>query len=72
MDKDGDGHYDAISAFQKAIRGADVDASLYYLARLIQAGDMDSIERRLLVIAYEDIGLGNPVAVAYAHRDRCR
>ena len=64
IDKDGDGHYDAVSAFQKAIRGSDVDASLYYLARLIQAGDMDSIERRLLVIAYEDIGLGNPAAVA--------
>ena len=61
---DGDGHYDAVSAFQKAIRGSDVDASLYYLERLIQAGDMDSIERRLLVIAYEDIGLGNPAAVA--------
>lgn len=59
-----DGHYDAVSAFQKSIRGSDVDAALYYLARLIQAGDMDSIERRLLVIAYEDIGLGNPAAVA--------
>lgn len=64
MDKGEDGHYDAISAMQKAIRGSDVDASLYYLARLISAGDMDSIERRLLVTAYEDIGLGNPAAVA--------
>lgn len=64
MSSDDDGHYDAVSAFQKSIRGSDVDAALYYLARLIQAGDMDSIERRLLVIAYEDIGLGNPAAVA--------
>ena len=64
IDKDGDGHYDAVSAFQKSIRGSDVDAALFYLARLIQAGDMDSIERRLLVTAYEDIGLGNPAAVA--------
>ncbi len=58
-----DGHYDAVSAFQKSIRGSDVQAALYYLARLIQAYDMDSIERRLLVIAYEDVGLGNPAAV---------
>lgn len=64
MDAGDDGHYDAVSAFQKSIRGSDVDAALYYLARLIQAGDMDSIERRLLVIAYEDVGLGNPAAVA--------
>ena len=63
-DKNEDGHYDAVSAFQKSIRGSDVNASLYYLARLIEAGDMDSIERRLLVIAYEDIGLGNPAALA--------
>ncbi len=63
MDHDDDNHYDALSGFQKAIRGSDVDASLYYLARLIQAEDMDSIERRLLVIAYEDIGLANPAAV---------
>lgn len=59
-----DGHYDAVSAFQKSIRAGDVDAALYYLARLIQASDMDSIERRLLVTAYEDVGLGNPAAVA--------
>lgn len=64
MSSGDDGHYDAVSAFQKSIRGSDVDAALYYLARLIQAGDMDSIERRLLVTAYEDIGLGNPAAVA--------
>lgn len=63
FDKDGDGHYDTVSAFQKSIRGSDVNAALYYLSRLAQAYDMDSIERRLLVIAYEDIGLGNPAAV---------
>ena len=59
-DKDGDGHYDLLSAFQKSIRGSDVDASLYYLGRLINAGDFDSIHRRLSVIVYEDIGLANP------------
>lgn len=64
MDHDDDGHYDAVSAFQKSIRGSDVNAALYYLARLIMANDMDSIERRLLVIAYEDIGLANPAACA--------
>ena len=63
FDNNEDGHYDSVSAFQKSIRGGDVDAALYYLARLIIAEDMDSIERRLLVIAYEDIGLGNPYAV---------
>ena len=59
-DKNGDGHYDLLSAFQKSIRGSDVDASLYYLARLIESGDFDSIFRRMSVIAYEDIGLANP------------
>lgn len=59
-DKDGDGHYDVLSGFQKSIRGSDVDASLHYLARLIASGDLDSIYRRLSVIAYEDIGLANP------------
>ncbi|MCU9613977.1 replication-associated recombination protein A [Caldibacillus lycopersici] len=62
FDKDGDGHYDAISAFQKSIRGSDVNAALHYLGRLISAGDLPSISRRLLVIAYEDIGLANPQA----------
>ncbi|REJ10683.1 replication-associated recombination protein A [Halobacillus trueperi] len=61
-DKDGDAHYDVLSAFQKSIRGSDVDASLHYLGRLIEAGDLDSIARRLVVIAYEDIGLANPQA----------
>lgn len=59
-DKNGDGHYDVLSALQKSIRGSDVNASLHYLARLILAEDYDSIFRRLSVIAYEDIGLANP------------
>lgn len=63
IDKNEDGHYDAVSALQKSIRGSDVDAALYYLARLIAADDLDSIERRLLVTAYEDVGLANPAAV---------
>ena len=58
-DKNEDGYYDVISAFQKSIRGSDVNASLYYLARLIEAGDLDIIFRRMSVIAYEDIGLAN-------------
>ncbi len=62
--KGDDGHYDLLSAFQKSIRGSDVNAALYYLGMLIESGDMESIERRLLVIAYEDIGLGNPAAIA--------
>lgn len=64
-DKDGDAHYDVISAFQKSIRGSDVNAALHYLARLITAGDLPIIMRRLLVIAYEDIGLANPTAAAH-------
>ena len=59
-DKNEDGHYDVISAFQKSIRGSDVNASLHYLARLIEAEDLDIIYRRMSVIAYEDIGLANP------------
>ena len=66
MDKDEEEHYDSVSALQKSIRGQDVDAALYYLARLCAAGDLDSIKRRLLVTAYEDIGLGNPNAVLRA------
>lgn len=61
-DKDGDMHYDVMSAFQKSIRGSDVNAALHYLARLIQAGDLPTIARRLLVISYEDIGLASPGA----------
>ncbi|WP_323704665.1 replication-associated recombination protein A [Mammaliicoccus sp. Dog046] len=63
-DKDGDQHYDVMSAFQKSIRGSDVDAALHYLARLIEAGDLPTIARRLLVISYEDIGLASPGAAA--------
>ena len=59
-DANEDGHYDVLSGLQKSIRGSDVDASLHYLARLISEGDLDSIYRRLSVIAYEDIGLANP------------
>ncbi len=59
-DKNGEGHYDVLSGLQKSIRGSDVDAALHYLARLIVEGDLDSIYRRLSVIAYEDIGLANP------------
>lgn len=60
IDKNGDGYYNAISAFQKSIRGSDVHASLYYLGLLIEAEDIDIICRRLSVIVYEDIGLANP------------
>ncbi len=59
-DANEDGHYDVLSGLQKSIRGSDVDASLHYLARLLEEGDLDSIYRRLSVIAYEDIGLANP------------
>lgn len=65
-DKDGDGHYDVISALQKSIRGSDADAALHYLARLIEAGDLPSIVRRVSVIAYEDIGMANPAAAEHA------
>lgn len=63
MDKDEEEHFDSVSALQKSIRGSDVDAALYYLARLCIAEDLDSIKRRLLVTAYEDVGLANPNAV---------
>jgi len=59
-DKNGDGHYEVLSGLQKSIRGSDVDAALHYLARLVASEDLDSIYRRLSVIAYEDIGLANP------------
>ncbi len=61
-DKDGDAHYDVISAFQKSIRGSDADAALHYASRIIESGDLVSLIRRLLVIAYEDVGLANPAA----------
>ena len=60
IDKNGDNYYNIISAFQKSIRGSDVNASLHYLARLLEAEDLDIIVRRLSVIVYEDIGLANP------------
>lgn len=64
FDHSDDGYYDALSGLQKSIRGSEVDAALYYLARLIVAEDLESIERRLIVIAYEDIGLANPPLIA--------
>ena len=63
-DKFGDQHYDTLSAFQKSIRGSDANAAIHYLARLIEAGDLQSICRRLVVIAAEDIGLAYPQAIA--------
>lgn len=60
LDSKEDSYYDLLSALQKSIRGSDVDAALYYLARLIRLEDLDIITRRLTVIAYEDIGLANP------------
>ena len=60
-DKDETNHYDLLSAFQKSIRGSDVNAALHYLSRLIMEGDLDSIYRRMTVIAYEDIGLAVPM-----------
>ena len=59
-DKDQDGYYDLLSAFQKSIRGSDVHAALYYLGRLILGDELDAICRRMAVIVYEDIGLANP------------
>ncbi len=59
-DKNEDGYYEVLSAFQKSIRGSDVNASLHYLARLLEAGDLESLFRRMSVIAYEDISLANP------------
>ena len=62
-DKMGDSHYDILSAFQKSIRGSDPDAAVHYLARLVEADDIASICRRLMVIACEDIGLAYPTAI---------
>ena len=61
---DGDNHYDILSALQKSIRGSDPDAGLHYLARLLEAGDLVSACRRLMVIASEDVGLAYPQAVS--------
>ena len=62
-DKEGDEHYDIMSAFQKSIRGSDENAALHYAARLMEAGDLPSLCRRLLVTASEDIGLAYPMAI---------
>lgn len=59
-DRDGDEHYDVISAYQKSMRGSDPDAALHYLARLLEAGDLPSACRRLMVCACEDVGLAYP------------
>lgn len=59
-DRDGDEHYDIVSAYQKSMRGSDVNAALHYLARLLEAGDLPSACRRLLVCACEDVGLAYP------------
>jgi len=69
LDKNEDNYYNILSALQKSIRGSDVDAALHYLARLIKMEDLDSILRRLSVIAYEDIGLAN--ASIYSKMDAC-
>ena len=63
-DRDGDNHYDLLSALQKSIRGSDPDAAVHYLARILEAGDLPSACRRLLVIAAEDVGLAYPQAIA--------
>lgn len=63
-DRDGDSHYDILSAFQKSIRGSDPQAAVHYLARLLEGGDLPSPCRRLLVIAAEDIGLAYPQAIS--------
>lgn len=65
-DKTGDAHYDILSALQKSVRGSDTDAALHYASRLIEAGDLQSLVRRLTVMAYEDIGLADPEAVMQA------
>ncbi len=60
IDKNSDYYYDLLSAFQKSLRGSDVDASLHYLSQLINLGDLEIICRRLIIISYEDVGLANP------------
>ncbi|XP_067660052.1 uncharacterized AAA domain-containing protein YrvN-like [Haliotis asinina] len=59
-DRSGDGHYDTVSAFHKSLRGSDVDAALYYLAKLIKSGDIQGLERRMIAVAYEDVGMASP------------
>ncbi len=62
-DREGDEHYDILSAFQKSMRGSDPDAAIHYLARLLEAGDLTSACRRLLVCASEDVGLAYPMII---------
>lgn len=66
FDRDGDSHYDILSAFQKSMRGSDPDAAVHYLARLLDGGDMQSAIRRMLVCAAEDVGLAYPTALTVA------
>ena len=66
FDKNGDYHYNTLSALQKSIRGSDTDAALYYTGVMCNSGDLDSLIRRLIVIAYEDIGLADPKRVQQA------
>ena len=63
MTERGDEHYDILSAFQKSMRGSDPDAALHYLARLLEAGDLPSATRRLMVCACEDVGLAYPMII---------
>ena len=68
FDKNGDFHYDIVSAFIKSIRGSDPNASVYWLARMIEAGeDIKFIARRMLILAAEDIGIANPTALVLAN-----
>ena len=62
-DRDGDSHYDIVSALQKSVRGSDPDAAVHYLARLLEADDLPSACRRMLVMASEDVGLAYPQAI---------
>lgn len=62
-DRDGDNHYNVLSAFHKSLRGSDENAAIHYLARLIQANDLQGIIRRLLCVATEDVGMANPQAI---------
>ena len=62
FDKDEDQYYDTLSGLQKSIRGSDPNGAMYYLGKLIEANDIDSLERRVITTAYEDIGLANPNA----------
>ena len=66
-DREGDDHYDIVSAYQKSMRGSDPDAALHYLARLLEAGDLPSACRRLMVCACEDVGLAYPQIIPIAH-----